>query len=185
MAAPSILIATLARLLAACALALAAAGCATTLTGCERKAPPGTVRVEISGRPFFLKLAADDTTRVKGLGGVASIEPDGGMIFVFPVSIPLEFIMRDCPSDIDVAFLNERGMVVSLHEMKAEEPRRPDEPETGNFATDKYEARLKRYPSVYPARFAVEVAPGTLRRLGVRPGDVFDFDRDAVKAAAR
>ena len=50
---------------------------------------------------------------------------------------------------------------------------------------DEYLSRLKRYPSIAPAQFALEVAPGTLEPLGVRRGSRLEFDRDALKKLAR
>ena len=48
-----------------------------------------------------------------------------------------------------------------------------------------YEARLPRYPSGAPARFAIEVGGGVLAELGVAPGDVVAFDREAALARSR
>ena len=59
------------------------------------------------------------------------------------------------------------------------EPGRPGE------ADWDYEMRLTRYSSVFPARFAVEVAPGALARLGVKPGDQFGFDALSLKRRVR
>jgi hypothetical protein len=52
--------------------------------------------------------------------------------------------------------------------MRAEPLRRPGESEAA------YDARLRRYPSGAPARFAVELQAGSLARLGLRPGASVD-----------
>lgn len=144
----------------------------------ESPASADLVRVIIKGEAFDLEPALNQTTRYRGLGGRASLPERGGMIFAFPFSERLEFVMRDCLIDIDIAYLNNDGRVVSMHTM-INEPREPGESDSA------YEERLTRYPSQFPARFAVEVRGGLLRELGLEVGDVLEFDRGALKARAR
>lgn len=139
----------------------------------------GRVRAVIGGEVFRLEAALDEPTRVLGMGGRTRIEPDGGMIFVFPSAGPLEFVMRDCPIDIDIAFLDDAGHAVRIYTMAAEKARRADEP------AREYELRLKRYASRFPCRFVVEVAAGTFERLGVRPGDKVEIDLASLKTRAK
>lgn len=157
------------------ALAFLALG-ALVLHGCDDPPPaPGLEKVVMGGAVFWLEPALDEPTRIKGLGGRTSIEAERGMLFVFPVSMPLEFVMRDCVIDIDIAFLDDAGRIVQAHTMKVEEPKREGESANG------YEARLKRYASRFPARFAVEVAAGTLDKLGVKAGDIVTLDVEGLK----
>lgn len=180
-------------LLWACSMVVivAAAGTFAGARGCEaqragqRLKEGERVDVVVAGRTFRMEPALDEPTRVLGLGGRAKIEEDGGMIFVFPVAHRMEFVMRDCLTDIDIAFLDDSGRVLTIHEMKVEEPRRPDEPKVEPPGIDPYDARLKRYPSRFPARIAVEFAGGTLRKLGVKEGDKMKFDIEGLKARAR
>ncbi len=161
-------------MIAACALALGTVAC-----NHEPRVPEGRELVTIKGERFFLEPALDQATRFKGLGGREAIEPDGGMLFVFPTPRPLAFVMRDCPYPIDIAYLSEAGTVMTMHEMEPEEPQRPGESDIA------YEMRLRRYPSMYPCRYVVEVAGGTWERLGLEVGDAIDFDRERLKAIAR
>lgn len=162
--------------IAVVAMALLGA-CATT--ACTDPPPQGTERVTIHGKRFHLTIAADPGSREKGLGGVTEIPPDGGMIFAFTASRPLHFVMRDCPIPIDVAFLSEAGTVLAWHAMVPEAPQADGEDALA------YEMRLKRYGSGFPARFAVEVAGGTLGELGLKIGDQIEFDVAGLKARAR
>ncbi len=152
---------------------------APTLTGCQEPAREGRERVVISGETFWLEPALDEPTRIRGLGGRETIEPDGGMLFVFPRPMQLSFIMRDCLTDIDIAYLDGAGRVVAIHEMTTEPPRRLDESPLD------YELRLKKYPSRFASQIVVEVAPGTLRRLSVKPGDLVQLDAESLKKRAR
>lgn len=155
--------------------AVASLAAIALLVSCTDPAPAGRERVILGGETFWLEPALDDQTRLVGLGGRRHIEPDGGMLFVFPTSAPRSFVMRDCFTDIDIAYLDGAGRVVSTHEMTVEPPRRPDESQSD------YEFRLKQYPSRYPTQIVVEVAPGTLRRLDVKPGDLVQLDAEGLK----
>jgi len=142
-------------------------------------ADPATAWVEIAGELFELELALDPASRLRGLSGRREIARDGGMLFAFPDSRPLHFVMRDCPIPIDVAFLDEEGRIVAIHAMRPEAPRAPGE------APAAYEARLPTYASGAPARFAIEAAGGRLGQLGARPGLRVVFDAADLLARAR
>ncbi len=179
-------------LMAAIVLATVPIGCqstdptnlATTTDGevdriLSARSAGGTEVVKLKGRSFTLDLAADNPTRMIGLGGRTEIPEDGGMLFVFPESRGLKFVMRDCPVAIDVAFLDPLGTVTAVHTMEPEEPKRADEDE---FT---YENRLKKYSSRFAAQFAIEVRGGMLDELGVKAGDQIDLDLKRLKRLAR
>jgi uncharacterized membrane protein (UPF0127 family) len=140
---------------------------------------PATETVEIKGEEFELELSLDNASRTRGLGGRDRIDPDGGMLFVFPQPGLLSFVMRDCTTDIDLIFLDPAGYVTALHEMPVEEPQR------WNESVAEYEARLTSYRSPLPAQFAIELAPGSIRRLGVRVEERITLDLARLKAMAR
>lgn len=136
---------------------------------------PGLPRltVTIKGETFNLELAMDDDSRLQGLSDRAEIAPDGGMLFVFPDAQRREFVMRRCLVPINLAFLSDEGEIVWMHAMQVEpKPNAPD-------------YQLKRYKSHHPARFAIEVRDGTLRRLGLQQGDRIELPLDDLKARAR
>ena len=151
----------------------------TCSPGCEETPREGRERVVMNGHTFWLEPALDEPTRVKGLGGRQSIAADEGMLFVFPRPAQLSFVMRDCFTDIDIAFLDPSGRVVATHEMKVEPPKGPQESQAD------YEQRLKQYPSRYASQIVIEVAPGVLKRLNVKPGDLVQLDAEGLKKRAR
>lgn len=152
----------------------------------ETKKEPERVPVTIAGKTFKLEPALDDATRMKGLGGRTEIEADGGMIFVFPQAAVRHFVMRDCPVPIDIMFLDGAGRVLVTHAMVPEEPRRPDEPKpTEPYERDPYEARLHQYSSRFPTAIAIELKGGTIKELGVKPGDKIELDIESLKKRAR
>lgn len=144
------------------------------LIGCGTSGPavPTYESVTLAGKPFQLELALDTATRVRGLSDRASIPADGGMIFVFPAPQRLTFVMRRCLTPIDLVFVAPSGRIDSLHEMKVE-------------PYDTPESRLTRYSSRYPCQFAIELAGGTIRALGLQPGQVLDLPWDSLKDRAR
>lgn len=138
-----------------------------------------TVPVRIAGELFQLEPALDPATRRRGLGGRRAIPDDGGMLFALPAPRIQAFVMRDCHVPIDVAFLDAGGRVVAIHAMRVEPPRRPGE------TASAYEARLRTYPSLRPAQFAVETAGGRLAEVGLVVGQRVFFDREAIARRAR
>ncbi len=135
--------------------------------------------VSLGGQSFQLELALDPATRFRGLSGRGEIDRHGGMLFVLPSLRPFAMVMRDCPAPIDVAFLDETGRVVAVHEMRPEPPRYPGE----GFAA--YEGRLPAYPSGRPVQFAIETAGGRLREVGLGVGDVVPLDVELLVRRAR
>jgi len=158
------------------------------VAGCSE--PKGTEAsniesVKISGTVFHLELALDGPTRFHGLSDRDSIEPDGGMLFVFPKPSVQRFVMRDCPTDIDILFLDPSARITAMYHMPVEETRRPDEPKTDNPGQDKYEQRLHRYSSKFASQFVIELAGGTLKNLDLHEGDLIDLDTKGLKARAK
>ena len=162
----------------------AAAAFSFSARGCEGTASASTASVKIAGQAFTLELAADNDTRYPGLSERKSIEDDGGMIFVFPRSRPLSFVMRDCLIDIDIIYLNPKGEVVQTYTMKMEERRGPGEGAIGDINAA-YNDRLKKYASGPPAQIAIEIKAGLVTQLGVKPGDKIELDLNALKKAAK
>lgn len=187
------------RMLAGAALlAIIAAVVVTTVPGgCERResiattsdkdtqreltdrAPGGVERVTIKGVAYDLELAADNPTRMKGLGGREHIDERGGMLFVFRVPTRLNFVMRDCLVPIDIIFVDSSGLVTATHTMPPEDPRRAGETEL------LYENRLKKYSSRFTAQFAIELQAGQIEKLGVKQGDKISLDLVRLQNLAR
>jgi uncharacterized membrane protein (UPF0127 family) len=177
--------------------ALIAAPGLFAIKGCDDKASANVQGVKIGGKWYHLEVAADNPTRMKGLGQRNHIEPDGGMLFVFPqiqrADPNIGFVMRDCPVDIDIIFLDGAGRIGNWHAMKAETERAKDGSEgtVGQFgetpASEKYENRLKRYPSRFDYQFAIELKGGTLAELAgkFREGEKIDMPVEDLKRRAK
>lgn len=167
------------KVLAASLAVLAAVLAVVSLAGCDEDTAENIMAVKIEGKTFYLELAVNDATRVKGLGDRMHIDPDGGMLFAFPRADKRQFVMRDCAIPIDILFLDANGLVVAQHAMVPEDPRGEEE-----SASD-YEQRLQRYSSQFDARYAVELAGGTLEQMNVSEGDRVELDLKKLKAIVR
>jgi len=145
---------------------------AVVLGGCSAVRDP--LPVEIGGRTFELELALTLQQRYQGLSDRAHVPADGGMLFVFPddrVRVQ-RFVMRRCLVPIDIIYLDPGGRIVAMHEMEVEPYDTPED-------------ELPRYSSRYPAQFAIELAGGALRELGLSEGERIDLPAERLKAAAR
>ena len=151
--------------------------------GCEETASRQTERVTIAGREFLLEIAADDSTRMKGLSEREQIAPDGGMLFVFRRAAVRRFVMRDCFVNIDIVYLDPLGTVVRTHAMVVQ-PRGPGEGRVGD-SNAAYEDRLKKYSSGLPAQYAIEIKAGLIAELGVKAGDRIELDTAKLKRLAK
>ncbi|MCE9618890.1 MAG: DUF192 domain-containing protein [Planctomycetes bacterium] len=143
-----------------------------------RKAPSGLPleMVTIGGKKYELEVAANDASRMRGLSHRASIPAGTGMIFVHRVSDMLSYWMVDCLIDMDIAYLDRNGKVVSIYTMKVEPPRAATESE------EAYHLRLKHYPSADDAIYALELPAGEYAKLGVKPGDTIALDHAKFKS---
>ena len=115
--------------------------------------PQGVVRFETARGPWLVKveIAADDASRTRGLMFRRSLEPDHGMLFVFPQTEDRSFWMHNTLIALDMVFLDETRAVVGVVANAA--PR-----------TDAPRGVGK------PSRYVVEVAGGEAAAHAVGPG---------------
>ncbi|MEL7088187.1 MAG: DUF192 domain-containing protein [Planctomycetota bacterium] len=143
-----------------------------TLIGCGGDGLTGTRDVEIGGETFTLELAMTGPARLQGLSDRESIADDGGMLFVFPNEAEREFVMRRCLVPIDILFLGPTGKVIAAHAMAVEPAGTP-------------ERELTRYGSRGKSAVAIELAGGTLERLGFGVGDTVSLPIMELKRRAK
>ena len=142
------------------ATALLLALCAA---GCEQQTSPSglpIVSMKIGDRTFQLEVAKNASAQETGLMKRDSMPKDHGMIFVFADEDIHEFWMKNTRFPLDILFLDSRGRIVSIHQMRAYDE--------------------SRTSSDFPARYAIELNQGAAARCGAKAGDVLQ-----VPAAAR
>jgi len=130
------------------------------LAGCAHG--DGHVRVTLRGHHFAAELATDDASRQRGLMMRTSLASDHGMLFVFPRSGPQGFWMKNTLIPLDMLYFDDQRRLVST---QADVPPCRADP-------------CPTYPSSGPARYVLELAAGTARRIGAQPGDELVIDGD-------
>ncbi len=118
-----------------------------------RLSPAGLplVDLEVKGTTVTAEVANETADREMGLRFRKSLGKDEGMLFVFAAPQTLNFWMKDAPTPLGIAFLDEKGTILSLDEM---------EPNTETV-----------HPSKGPAQFALEMNKGWFAAHGAQPGD--------------
>ena len=115
--------------------------------------PQGAVRFETARGAWVVKveIAGDDATRARGLMFRRSLEPDHGMLFVFPSSVEHVFWMHNTLISLDLIFLgDDRAVLGVVHNAPA--------------MTNDLRGVGK------PSRYVVEVAAGEAAAHAVGPG---------------
>lgn len=109
--------------------------------------------VELTIRNAKLKaeIAADANSRTVGLMNRFSLAPDHGMLFVFAQSEPLGFWMKNTFVPLSIAYIDNKGVIVNIMDMK------PQDEST--------------HPSAGPAMFALEMKQGWFKERGIVAGD--------------
>ena len=109
------------------------------------------VELTIKASKLKAEVAADNNTRATGLMNRFSLKPDSGMIFVFAQSEPLAFWMKNCFIPLSIAYIDSKGVIVSIVDMKPQDE--------------------SSYPSGAPALFALEMKQGWFKERGIVAGD--------------
>ena len=119
------------------------------LAACGRTLP--TISVEIGGEEFRIEVARSEEQKARGLMHRRSLGERGGMIFVYEADEHLSFWMKNTTLPLTLAFLSGEGEILQIEELKP--------------------LSLKPVTSARAARYALELPAGSLKRLGVAPGD--------------
>ena len=78
--------------------------------------PATTLRIGTTS--IRAEVADDDAERSAGLMFRESLAPDSGMLFVMPSVGPASFWMKNTLIPLSVAFLDENGTIMEIHDMQ-------------------------------------------------------------------
>ncbi len=106
--------------------------------------------------PLKVEIAQDAETRTHGLMYREDMARDEGMLFVFSEQRILSFWMRNTFIPLDIAFINNKGIIVDIQRMEPLD-------------------ESKQYISTAPALYALEVNAGWFEDYGIQVGDVVAF----------
>lgn len=110
------------------------------------------VTVKIGDGVFNLRVADDIDERTRGLGGVQTLAPNAGMLFIFPQDDFYAIWMKDMLIPIDILWLSESREVIDLRTYVSP----------------------NSFPAIFtpktPARFVVELSSGSTKMFGIKIG---------------
>ncbi len=122
---------------------------ALALAACGGAFPKATI--EVGAKPIKAEIAATPELRARGLMNRESLPADRGMLFIYPDEAPRAFWMKNTQIPLDIAFADKDGGIVRIATMKP-------------FDTSST-------PSLYPAKYALEMNKGWFAANGVVVGD--------------
>ena len=104
----------------------------------------------IDGHRLTAEVAATDETRTQGLMHRRILPENRGMLFVFRDTTHHAMWMMNTYVPLSVAFLDERGLIINIADMK---------PHTRDA-----------HPAAKPAKYALEANQGWFAKRGIKPG---------------
>ena len=136
-------------------------------TGCDKDQPAATppppkrlptIEMTIADTPFRIELAVTLAARTQGLMH-RTVEPDEGMLFIFPHDRIRQFWMKNCIVGLDMLFLERDGTIINIETLPPPKP--GEEPAIGR--------------STRPARYVLELPAGRAKELGLEPDRRIDL----------
>lgn len=107
-------------------------------------------------------VADTGETRQTGLSETACLPPDRGMLFVYGDSQALNFWMIDMSFGLDIVYVDDEGVITSIHHA--------DAPGPGESGTEEHH----QYPGT--GQYVLEVTEHWTTERGIEAGDVVRFD---------
>lgn len=114
--------------------------------------------VGIGNKTLVLEVADTSEKQSYGLMNRNKLGPDEGMIFVFSNETTRSFWMKNTLIDLDIAYVDAKGVIVDIQQMKS-----------GKGVQD--DNLLPSYMSKKPAQYAIEMNKGWFLKNGIKVGD--------------
>lgn len=108
------------------------------------------VALSVNGHKLAAEVAHTDDARMQGLMHRRILPESRGMLFVFREVTHHAMWMMNTYIPLSVAFLDERGVIINIEDMK------PHSQDT--------------HPAAKPAKYALEMNQGWFSKRGIRPG---------------
>jgi uncharacterized membrane protein (UPF0127 family) len=113
------------------------------------------ITIFVQDRPFFAEIADTPEKHARGLMYRTHLKADYGMLFIFSDEDIRSFWMKNTLIPLDMVFLNNEKQVVDMY--CSVPPCRSDP--------------CPSYTSALPARYVLEIAGGTAKKLKLKIGD--------------
>jgi len=108
------------------------------------------VPLTVNGHRLTVEVAGTEATRMQGLMHRRILPESRGMLFVFREVTHHAMWMMNTYIPLSVAFLDERGVIINIEDMK---------PHTQDT-----------HPAAKPAKYALEMNQGWFAKRGIKPG---------------
>lgn len=108
------------------------------------------ITLSVNGHPLTAEVANTDPSRTEGLMHRRILPENRGMLFVFTDVSRHAMWMMNTHVPLSVAFLDERGVIINIEDMK---------PHTQDA-----------HAAAKPAKYALEMNRGWFQKRGIRPG---------------
>ncbi len=119
-------------------------------TAAAQPASLPTVQLTAGVHLITAEVAATDASRARGLMFRQALLPNHGMLFVFDRKAVHCMWMRNTLIPLSVAFIEDDGSIVNIHDMQPHDER--------------------SHCAQQPVRFALEMAQGWFEQKGLKPG---------------
>jgi uncharacterized protein len=126
---------------------------ATALEAPLSKIEPVTIATEADAHLFTVEIADTDELRARGLMFRQRLPEDRGMLFDFGIPRPVAMWMKNTYIPLDMLFIREDGKIAYIAENTV-----PKSLDTVGISE--------------PVLAVLELAGGTSKKLGIRPGDM-------------
>jgi len=110
------------------------------------------VRAKSGVYEFVVEVAEKAQDRARGLMERTDLQPNGGMLFIFPYSVEQNFWMKNTPTSLDIIFIGSDYKIKSIAKN-----------------TKPYSENIIQ--SGVPAQYVLEILAGKTSELGIEVGD--------------
>lgn len=121
--------------------------------------PHSRANVFLGGEEISVTIADTPSLQARGLGGHEKLEPNEGMLFVFPEPVLAGFWMKDMLFPIDIIYFDANRRIIDVW---------------GN-------ATPESYPKIFipraPAQFVLEVPAGFFAEHRLKMGNILEIPR--------
>lgn len=110
----------------------------------------------------MIRVARTALERERGLGGLAYLSPDDGMLFPFAMPTTNPFWNKDTFVALDIAFLDARGRILEIQPLRS---------------LAESHGRLEQTVPAWPYTYALEMPRGWFAWRRLAPGDEINIPR--------
>jgi uncharacterized protein len=145
-----------AAVLAAFFFGIMVSGCAHSQNAAQQlplDPQPLVIKTAASAKTYRIEIADDNSERAIGLMFRKTVPEGQGMLFDFGTARMVQMWMRNTPAPLDIIFIKEDGHIESI-------------------AENTVPLSLDIIGSNDEVRFALELPAGTVKRDGIKPGDM-------------